>query len=74
MIVELQRPDLLNLCKQVATTHLPDKGSRFEVAFERRDFVNGFHYRLSESWASEATDEQLLDFCIYHSTTIKKID
>jgi hypothetical protein len=73
MIIEVTREDLLLLCREIAKVNSPIKGKPFFEAFQRRDFINGFHYRLSESFALEATDEQLLEFCTYHSQTIKSI-
>lgn len=74
MKVELQRPDLLNLCKQVAHQvtgkHALDKHP-FKQAFERVSFVNGYFYKLSILWANAQSDEVLFEFYKYHSPTIK---
>lgn len=73
MIIELQRNDLLLLCKQIASSGYDVSKNKYKDAFEIRPFVNGPAYRLSDKWVAEQTDEQLLNFCIYHSSTIKLI-
>lgn len=74
MKVELQRQDLINLCKYVAlgATGIDAlKNHPFKQAFKRTQFVNGYFYRLSDTWVIEQTDEQLFAFYAHHSPTIK---
>lgn len=76
MNVELQRVDLLNLCKQaahqVSGKNALDKHP-FKEAFERVSFVNGYFYKLSIIWANAQTDEKLFEFYQYHQPNIKLI-
>lgn len=72
MKVELERPDLINLCKEVARSRTGDlTNHKFKDAFEVRPYSNGPVYRFSEAWANSQTDEKLFDFYQYHSSTIK---
>jgi hypothetical protein len=47
--------------------------SAFQARFEIRPYSNGPLYRFSEAWAIDKTDEQLFEFCAYHSSTLKSI-
>jgi hypothetical protein len=61
MIIEIQRQDLINLCKYFAQNSTSDlKTHKFKEAFEIRPYSNGPLYRFSEAWAIDKTDEQII--------------
>jgi hypothetical protein len=68
MKVEIERPELLLLCRGIEIKG-PVVG--FAQHFEKRPFVNGTHWRLTEAFLNTATDEQLFDLYSTHSETIK---
>lgn len=77
MIIELGRPELIILCKHIVEhVSISDLliNHKYKDAFKRRDFVNGFHYRLCDTWLELQSQENLFQFYIYHSPTINQIN
>lgn len=76
MIVDIQRADLINLCRAI-TINLGGNliGNPYKDTFlERRDFVNGFFWKLKADVIESATDDELLKFYTYHQPGIVKVD